>query len=257
VRKSVSSRRVPLLVTTLASDDPAGRVVQDRANQLGCGILRTDLLPDAAIEDSNATLAGLVLDHLGRQGIRARDKDAHVSGTTEAAVGAWLLDDVTRARARLAGRLEHFEIVVAGDAGQPFKTVPIVLDGAHVPFNLAAVLRDLTLRSALGGGCVAIVALAADKDAAGFLAELSRRAAFVIFTALPGANRGRAPADHQTLAVSLGMKSEVELDQQRALELASRRAAATDTWLLVTGSLHLVGALRATVISRQPIIACN
>ena len=43
--------------------------------------------------------------------------------------------------------------------------VPVVFDGAHVPFNLAAVLRDLARVPELAEPGVAVVALAADKDA--------------------------------------------------------------------------------------------
>ena len=38
--------------------------------------------------------------------------------------------------------------------------------------------------------CVAVVALAADKDAKGFVAELARRAAALVFTDLPGSSKG-------------------------------------------------------------------
>ena len=47
----------------------------------------------------------------------------------------------------------------------------------------------------LSGPCVAIVALAADKDAQGFVAELAGRASTVLFTDLPGSSRGRAPVE--------------------------------------------------------------
>jgi dihydrofolate synthase/folylpolyglutamate synthase len=241
-----------VLVTTLTPDDPAGRVLQSRADQLGCRILRTDLPPDATIEDSNAALAGLVLDHLGRQ----ENTRTHIDNMREIPVGAWLLDSVTRAKARLPGRMERFDIIVPGDVEQTRQTVPVVLDGAHVPFNLEAVLRDLSFRSDLGSACVAIVAHAVDKDAAGLLAVLSRHTAFVMFTTLPSAARSHLPANLHALATSLGMASEVEPDLHRALERASRRAAEAGTWVLVTGSLYLVGALRDAVVpkaSRQTV----
>jgi dihydrofolate synthase / folylpolyglutamate synthase len=237
-----------LLVTTLTPDDPAGRVLQNRADQLGCCILRTDLPPDAAIEEINAKLAGLVLDYLGRRkNIYAQAKD-----TREIFVGAWLLDDAARAKARLPGRLERFDIIVPCDGQQTRQTVPVVLDGAHVPFNLEAVLRDLSFQPDLGGACVAIVAFAADKDAAGLLAVLARHTDFAIFTTLPSAARCHLPADLHALAASLGMASEAEPDLDRVLERASRRAGETGTWVLVTGSLYLVGALREAVVQGQP-----
>ena len=97
-----------------------------------------------------------------------------------------MIDAKTRAAARLVGRMERIDV----DAGV---RLPVVFDGAHVPFNLAAVLRDLARAPDLAGPCVAVVALAADKDAAGFLAELSKRASSVVFTDVPCASRGRPP----------------------------------------------------------------
>jgi dihydrofolate synthase/folylpolyglutamate synthase len=54
------------------------------------------------------------------------------------------------------------------------------------------------------------------------------------------------------LATSFGMASVAEPDLDRVLERASRRAAETGTWVLVTGSLYLVGALREAVVRGQP-----
>jgi dihydrofolate synthase / folylpolyglutamate synthase len=91
------------------------------------------------------------------------------------------------------------------------------------------------------------VALAADKDAEGFVAELAGRASTVVFTDLPGSSRGRSPAELKALAESLGLKSEVEPDAKRALKRGLELAARANAWLLVTGSLYLVGALRPAI----------
>ncbi len=142
------------LVTTLAPGDEAGAVAAARAAALGCPVLRPVLAPDASIAEENAALAGLVLDRLGGCGVR---------GPGGTPLGAALLDGAARAVARLPGRLERRTVSTA--AGP----VPVVLDGAHVPFNLAAVLRDLARAGDLPGPCCALVAMAGDKDAAGFL----------------------------------------------------------------------------------------
>ena len=123
----------------------------------------------------------------------------------------------------------------------------MVLDGAHVPFNLEAVLADLARAPDLARPCVAVVALAADKDAPGFVAALGTRASAIVFTDLPGSSRGRAPAELQALAASLGLKSEAEPDAKRAFRRGAELAIEADAWLLVTGSLYLVGALRSAV----------
>ena len=133
------------------------------------------------------------------------------------------------------------------DIGLGFQRVPVILDGAHVPFNIRAVLRDLAFAHDLAGPCVAIVALAADKDAQGFVAGLGRRASIIVFTDLPGSSRGRSPAELQALASLLGLKSEVEPDGGRALERGLKLATQENAWLIVTGSLYLIGALRPAI----------
>ena len=94
---------------------------------------------------------------------------------------------------------------------------------------------------------MAIVALAADKDAQGFVAELGGRASTIVFTELPGSSRGRPLAGLKAIATSLGLTSEVEPDASRALERGLELAARANAWLLVTGSLYLVGALRPAI----------
>jgi dihydrofolate synthase / folylpolyglutamate synthase len=222
------------LVTSLDADDEAGRVLQARADELGSPVIRPRPGAWATIEEVNVALAGATLDQLGALGVRA----PAVGG---AAIGAWLLGASTRLAARLPGRMERFDI----EAGP--RRLPVVLDGAHVPFNLEAVLGDLATAPDLSGPCVAIVALAADKDANGFVAELGKRASTIVFTDLPGSSRGRAPGELQALAGSLGLKSEAEPDANRAFRRGVELASQPNAWLLVTGSLYLVGAIRGPV----------
>ena len=218
-----------ILVTTLGPDDEAGRVIEARAGELGSPVVRVNPGEAATIEEINAALAGAVLDQLGRKGVAGRDGRP---------LRAALIDAETRAAARLIGRMERIDIEAGG------LRAPVVFDGAHVPFNLAAVLRDLARLPDLAGPCVAVVALASDKDAAGFLAELQKRASAAVFTEPHGASRGRPAAELASLAASLGLKSEAEPDPQRAFRRGLELAAEARAWLLVTGSLYLVGALR-------------
>jgi dihydrofolate synthase/folylpolyglutamate synthase len=218
-----------VLVTTLAPDDEAGRVLQARADELGSRVVRAIAAAGETIEEINVALASAVLDELGRNSVRTR------SG--EPVAGA-LLDTQTRAAARLVGRMERTAVEVGSSR------VPVVFDGAHVPFNLAAVLRDLARAPDLKGQCVAVVALAADKDAAGFVKELVGHASTVVFTELPSASRGKAASDLQAIAASRGLASDVEPDPLHAFRRGLELAARTNAWLLVTGSLYLVGVLR-------------
>jgi len=227
-----------VLVTTLSAGDEAGHVLQTRAEGLGARVKRTRLDASTPIEQVNFALAAAVLGELRRKGVSARSGEP---------ISATLLDGATRAAARLPGRMERFDLAIGP------RRLPVVLDGAHVPFNIGAVLRDLALDAELSGPCVAIVALAADKDAEGFVAELAGRASTVIFTDLPGSSRGRPPAELQALATSLGLKTEVEPDAKRALERGLELAAGANAWLLVTGSLYLIGALRGAVGEAAPM----
>ena len=222
-------KRGAVLVTTLVRDDEAGRVLQARADELGSRVARAPARPGATIEETNVAVAGAVLDQLGRRDVRARSGEP---------VGAGLIDARTRSAARLIGRMERHDVDVGASR------VPLVFDGAHVPFNLAAVLADLSRAPGLAAPCVTVVALAADKDARGFLAELSRRASAVVFTDLPLTNRGRPAADLFAIARALGLASEVERDPHKAFRRGLELAEKTGAWLLVTGSLYLVGELR-------------
>jgi dihydrofolate synthase / folylpolyglutamate synthase len=221
-----------VLVTTLENDDEAGRVLRARADELGCPVVRAFGPPDATIEEMNVALAGAVLDQLGQRGVRARSSEP---------VGAGLIDARTRASARLIGRMERHDV----DLGS--SRLPLVFDGAHVPFNLAAVLSDLARTPDLAAPCVAVVALAADKDARGFLTELRRRASAVVFTDLPSTNRGRPAADLHAIGRALGLAGEVERDPHKAFRSGLELAEKAGAWLLVTGSLYLVGELRGEV----------
>ena len=221
-----------VLITTLEPEDEAGRVLQSRADEFGSRVKRTRVDSSAPIEQINLALAAAVLGELRRKG---------VSGRSGEPLGAALLAGAARAAARLPGRMERFDVEIGP------RRLPLIMDGAHVPFNIGAVLRDLALSADLSGPCVAIVALAADKDAHGFVAELAGRASTVLFTDLPGSSRGRLPVELKALAESLGLVSEVEPDAKQALKRGLELAARANAWLLVTGSLYLVGALRPAI----------
>ena len=247
-REAIAGEKVGILkpgatlATTLALTDAAGRVLQQRADELGCRILRTDVSQDAAIADRNAALVGLVLDRLGQQGERSRE-----GAETGTPIGAWLLDQAVVDSARLPGRMERlaFRLPAASDARE--RTVPMVMDGAHVPFNIEAVLRDISRSPDITGGCVAIVALASDKDAHGFLTVLSRHVVHAVFTEASGSGRAHPANELEALAISMGMACEAEPDTQKALDRAAKKVSESGGWILATGSLYLVGALRSAV----------
>ncbi|KAA1178766.1 bifunctional folylpolyglutamate synthase/dihydrofolate synthase [Rhizobium tropici] len=248
-RESIAREKVgilkpgAMLVTTLAAGDAAGRVLQQRADELGCDVLRTEIPEDATIAETNLALVGLVFDHLGRQGESVRQ------GSEKAQpVGAWLLEPAVIEKARLPGRMERFDFALPPILAKGRQTLPIIMDGAHVPFNIEAVLRDIARSSSVGGDCVAVVALASDKDAPGFVKVVSRYAAHVVFTEASGSGRAHAANALEALGISMGMACEAVPDPQKALNRAVAKAAEGGGWVLVTGSLYLVGALRRTVL---------
>ncbi|MBB5573609.1 MULTISPECIES: bifunctional folylpolyglutamate synthase/dihydrofolate synthase [Rhizobium] len=231
------------LATTLPVSDAAGQVVQQRADELGCPVLRTDFPDDATIEDRNAALAGLVLDYLGQRGECVRD-----GAQPDIPVSARLLDQAVRDSAHLPGRMERFAFELPAAPNAAPRTVPMVMDGAHVPFNIEAVLRDISRDSEFSGGCIAIVALGSDKDATGFLTVLSRYAAYALFTEAGGAGRFHPANELEAVATSMGMACDSEPDVRKALDRAAAMAAQNNGWVLVTGSLYLVGALRSVLL---------
>ncbi|MBB3452899.1 dihydrofolate synthase/folylpolyglutamate synthase [Rhizobium sp. BK313] len=248
-REAIASEKVGILkpgavlATTLPISDAAGQVLQQRADELGCRVLRTNFSDDATIADRNAALVGIVLDYLGQHGERVRE-----GGKVGIPIGAWLLDQAVKDSARLPGRMERLAFKLPGAPNTAPRVVPVVMDGAHVPFNIEAVLRDISRSQEFDSRCVAIVALASDKDARGFLTVLSRYVAHVLFTEASGSGRFYPASELEALATSMGIACESEPDVRKALESAATMASENGGWVLVTGSLYLVGALRGVVL---------
>lgn len=225
------------LVTTLPSTDEAGKILHDRAEALRCSLNQVSIRPGERLEESNVRIAGAVLDYLGekeRQPLHAK------------VIGAHLIDRHVRAAARLPGRLERFYVRRSDGA-----ELIVVMDGAHVPFNLEAVLRELTEEADLKGPCVAVVGIGSDKDARGMLSVLSHYVADCVFTDLPAPSRGIPSDDLGQRAHSIGIASEARCAVSSAVERAIELASKNSGWVLITGSLHLVGAARKLAPFRQ------
>lgn len=223
------------VVTLLPEADEAGAVVSARAAELGCAVRRPTVPADATIEQRNVAVAGAVLDVLGKMGVMTKGASA-----MSEPLGEQLLDPSTIAAARLPGRLEKLAVDTShGDNAK----VNVVLDGAHVPFNLAAVLSDLSQEEKYRAPCIAVMSIAEDKDAAGLLSTMTRHDISIIFTTV-GA-RSRSPEQLKTIADTLGLLSIVMLDPLEAYQEALAGAAESGAWVLVTGSLYLVGIIRA------------
>ncbi|MGR9462126.1 bifunctional folylpolyglutamate synthase/dihydrofolate synthase [Rhizobium leguminosarum] len=224
------------VVTLLPEADEAGAVVSARAAELGCALRRPTVPADATIEQRNVALAGAVLDVLGKMGVMTKGASA-----MSQPLGEQLLDPSTIATARLPGRLEKIAVNITSHGDNT--KVNVVLDGAHVPFNLAAVLSDLSQEEKYRAPCIAVMSIADDKDAAGLLSTMTRHDISIIFTTV-GA-RSRSPEQLKTIADTLGLLSIVMLDPLEAYQEALAGATESGAWVLVTGSLYLVGIIRA------------
>jgi dihydrofolate synthase/folylpolyglutamate synthase len=184
-------------------------------------------------------------------GIATALAEAGVAEIPDAAIVAGL------ARARWPGRLEMLER----------DGLTILLDGAHNPDGAAALAAaiDELAPHLPGGRPTLLLAVMGDKDVAEILAALAAatplREARCLATRVPDSDRslpaselaaawasatghsatGRPAADgHSATAVD---------DADRALEMAMELAAAAGGPLIVSGSLYLVGRVRARLVS--------
>lgn len=150
------------------------------------------------------------------------------------------IDPSVLSSARLPGRLEAMP--------QPIGAPAVVLDGAHNPQKIAALRDDLDRRGAAGSPRPVIVfAALAGKATSEMLSILAPAAAGLVNTSAsvlgkPAAN----PTELVAVARSVGFPGPAAslADPEAALDTALEIAALRGTWVLVTGSLYLLGALR-------------
>ena len=126
---------------------------------------------------------------------------------------------------------------------------PTLIDGAHNPHAVRALVEALPETLDRGAPIALVLGVLEDKDAAGMLAALLGLVERAWFTAPPSA-RALSPAALQSLARQQGFTaSACEPKPRRALELAREWAAAQQGpdgragAVLATGSVYLVGEL--------------
>jgi len=143
-------------------------------------------------------------------------------------------DDIVAAMATLVlpGRMEFFP-----------SYPPVIFDIAHNPDKVRS-LVDSLLETFAARRFTTVVAIGENKDAKGFLRELSRLPASFVFTAFESTGRSSMrPSRVAGIAGGLGMWGREVNDPVEALSIARRSAAAEDI-VLVTGSTYVVGLLR-------------
>ncbi len=204
---------------------------------------------DRTFEEANARVARVALDHLGRR----------VEG-----LSGELLTPEVMAGARLPGRMEWFEP----------DGIAVLLDGAHVASSMELAL-DEALSKRAEPWC-AVVAIHAEKNAAELVAPMARRGLRRVFaTTVPGSGVHHPAAAVAEAAAAEGLEVEAYDRPQEALEAALgwalgwARSGSPDPaqgpahgqaagpgeglarggpgCVMVTGSLYLVGALRARI----------
>lgn len=123
---------------------------------------------------------------------------------------------------------------------------PVLLDGAHNAEGARILATALTARRDLFAGPLHLVfGVLGDKDARTMVSALEPLATSMIFTR-PGSPRARDPAEVAKLADPA--KSAVIEAPIDALREAQQRARAGGGWVVVCGSLYLIGDVRAALL---------
>lgn len=183
----------------------------------------------------NAVYAGLPLHLLGRF---QRDNLAVALAGAEMVLGRALrpagLGEAIGA-VEMPGRLEVFP-------GAPV----VVIDGAHNPAGMRAMVDELPGVAAGRRPVVAVVSVLGDKDAAAMVGALAEVADRIVATRSSHA-RAVPAQDLAGIAQAFGRPAEAIGDPERALQEA-RAAAGPDGLVLVAGSLYLLADLRSSMV---------
>ena len=155
---------------------------------------------------------------------------AHLLAEQGVAVGADAIRTGLR-RTRWPGRLEQVP-------GHP----PLLLDGAHNEDGVAALRAALDAPPYAGRPVHLVFGVVSDKRVEPMLRTLLPRCASAALTRVP-TPRSQDPEGYLGLAQSLCPEVDVAPSPEEALGRAQRRAG-PDGWVLVAGSLYLVGAVK-------------
>jgi len=254
-----------------AATGEALTIVRRRARRLGVPLVE---VPAPEILGWDRDGIDVELPRLGRTRVGLRGRHQAVNAATAHALldalgtaGIAHIDDPARRRgfadARWPGRLELIE----HDGRE------ILLDGAHNPAGASALAIAIDdLRPYLAGGgdasppaLTVLSAAMADKDVAGIVAALSASAALVGATvictqldaprALPAAELARTWRAHGPEMTRIRVEPDLDGGWARALGQVrgtrgsrARSGGPPEGPVLVTGSLYLVGAIRARLV---------
>jgi dihydrofolate synthase/folylpolyglutamate synthase len=208
-----------------------GREIDVHANADGTFDLR---LSDRTLEHVELSLSG---PHQGRNALLAAEAARHF-------LPALTDDEIRRGlmAAAWGGRMEVFA---------PPNAPWVLLDGAHNPHGIEALVRALKAeRDRIRPPLHFVFGVLQDKDARCMIEAIAPLAASLTLTR-PDSARARAPEDlYAMLGAEKRANAEVVSDDLDALFQAMARAKATEGWVVVCGSLYLVGAVRAWLLTR-------
>jgi dihydrofolate synthase/folylpolyglutamate synthase len=175
-------------------------------------------------------------------GAHQGDNAAAALAAVEAFFGRPLADEVVREALAGVTAPGRFEIV----GRQPL----VVLDGAHNPDGARAAADTLDDFS-VGGERILVVGLNQGRSAPEMLSSLGAEQARLVVACAPDWPRAMPAADVAAAATALGAEVELVGSVDEALRRALVVATADDA-VLVTGSLHVVGAARSILVGAPP-----
>lgn len=228
------------MLSGVPTNSVAGRVIDRRVRAVGATLIARAPAEREGLLLRNLGMARAALDALGQRGHRQADGQRALCGEH--------LPTAIWSALRLPGRLE---MRLANASDRP-GSMAVVLDGAHVGFALSGVLDELSGLSERLGPPTVVLALFADKDVGEFAARLAGRVRNVLCTALTGTRPNHTP---ESLAARL-RAAEISAQPAGNPREALTRALAGEgsrRWILVTGSLSLVGAIRG--MTRDPEVS--
>ena len=207
-------------------------------------VLGHGLHPDAeAVAQEVAGQRGAQIVHAGAD-----------PGVALGALGAFQRRNFALARAAalaFLGQLDDQSVAAAAAAIRVPGRLQVVgqepltmLDGAHNPDGIAALVESLPeLRAGLGR-LIVVVSILDDKDAAGMLRALLSACDGAVFTSSRNP-RALPPPTLQSLAGQLGGPPSEVVGDPRAAVARARALAGSDGLVLATGSIYLVADLLA------------
>jgi dihydrofolate synthase/folylpolyglutamate synthase len=194
-----------------------------RVGAPGGGKMRVGLL--GRHQAANAAVAWAILDALADAGIASVDHERRAAAF---------------AATRWPGRLELIRRATGPD---------VILDGAHNPHGIAALAAALAelLPKASSAAPVLLMGVMANHWQAGMLEPLKRAlpGALFVATTVPDSTNPLPPAQ---LAGAWGAAAAAIDEPDRALDAALARAEKSGGWMVVCGSLYLVGYMRDRLV---------